>query len=249
MKPQTQDAFFGGRLKIRQHRDGYRFSIDSVLLAFFARPRPRDRIVDLGTGCGIVALMTAWRNPSVTVTGVEVQPDLAVLARANAADNDLAGRVRIVQQDLRRLRHGDFGPIDLVIANPPYRRAGTGRINPDDEKAVARHQLLATMADFIAAARYLLDIGGRFAVVYPAECGVDLICGLRQAGMEPKRLRPITAYPGARAGQILVEAVKGGRPGLDVEAALIVRQCPGGDYSPEVAAMLRPEDALTPSAG
>lgn len=243
MKPLTCDAFLGGRLKVKQHRNGYRFSLDSVLLADFARFKPGDRLVDLGAGCGIVALMTALLHPGLSAVAVEIQPELAALARANAADNRLADRVMVIEGDLRRLTRAAVGAVSHVLANPPYHRPGTGRVNPDDEKAAARHEILANLEDFIAAARRLLDLGGRFTAIYPAERSVDLICGLRQAGLEPKRLRPVHPHPGAPAGHVLLDAVRGTGPGLSVEAPLHVRESSAGPYSPEVAVMLRPSDA------
>lgn len=243
MKPLTGDAFLDGRLQLRQHRDGYRFSIDSILLAAFARLKANDRAVDLGTGCGIVALMAAFLHPDVSVVGVEIQPDLAALARANAADNRLADRVTIIEGDLRRLTRASVGAAHHVLANPPYHRPGSGRLNPDDEKAAARHEILASLGDYIAAARRLLDPGGRFTAIYPAERIVDLIWGLRQDGLEPKRLRLVHPYPGAAAGHGLVEAVRGAGPGLRIDAPLYVREAGGGPYHPEVAAMLRPSTA------
>jgi tRNA1Val (adenine37-N6)-methyltransferase len=242
MKPLTGDAFFNGRLKVKQHRDGYRFSIDSILLAAFARFKANDRVVDLGTGCGIIALMAAFLHPDVSVIGVEVQPDLAHLARANAAGNLLSERMTVLEGDLRRLKRAAVGTADQVLANPPYHPPGAGRLNPDDEKAAARHEILANLGDFIAAARRLLDLGGRFTVIYPAERNVDLVAGLRQAGLEPKRLRMVHPYPGAPAGHVLVEAVRGAGPGLRVQAPLYVRESSAGPYAPDVAAILSPSD-------
>ena len=243
MKPLTCDAFLGGRLKVRQHRNGYRFSLDSILLAAFARFKPKDRIVDLGAGCGIVALLAALWHPGISAVAVKIQADLAALARANAVDNNLADRVVVIEGDLRRIKRAETGAVDQVLANPPYYPHGTGRLNPDDEKAVARHEILANLADFTAAGRRLLALGGRFAVIYPAERCVDLIWQLRQAGLEPKRLRLAHPYPGAEAGHVLVEAVRGAGPGLRIETPLFVRASAGGPYLPEVAAMLRPFNA------
>jgi tRNA1Val (adenine37-N6)-methyltransferase len=242
MKDISCDTFLDGRLKVKQHREGYRFSLDSALLAAFARFQPADRIVDLGTGCGIVALMAALLHPDISAVGVEIQPNLAALARANAADNGLTDRVVVIEGDLRKLKRRAVGPVDHVLANPPYHRHGTGRLNPDDEKAAARHEILAALQDFIAAGRRLLDLGGRFSAVFPAERGVDLVCGLRQAGLEPKRMRLVHPHPGAGAGHLLVEAVRGAGPGLRIEPPLFVRQCAEGAYHPEVAAILSPSD-------
>ena len=242
MRPTTLDAFCGGRLRVCQHRDGYRFSIDAVLLAGFARPRPGRPVVDLGAGCGILPLLTVLRHPTVTVTGVEIQAELASLAEENARRNGMADRVRIVRRDLRAVGRTDVGGADLVMSNPPYRSRGGGRINPDDERAVARHELRATIDDVAAAGRRLLDKGGRLAAVYPAVRAVDLLTALRRAALEPKRLRWVHSRSDGEARMVLVEAAAGGRPGLRVEAPLVVYNETGA-YTPEVAALLSGETA------
>ena len=245
MRALTADTFWGGRLVVQQHRDGYRFSIDAVLLAAYADPRPGQRIVDLGTGSGIIAMLAACRQPSIRVVGVELQPAMAELARRNVRRNQLSDRVDILHQDLRRIGRRHTGSVDLVVANPPFRPPGSGRINPDAERAAARHEILATLADFVAAGRRLLDIGGRFAVIYPAVRGVDLLWALRQGGLEPKRMRSVHSHSGDGARLILVQAVKGAGPALQVDPPLTIYQAPGV-FSPEVAAMLAPAGPLPP---
>ena len=164
----SEDRFYGGRLVVCQHRNGYRFSIDAALLAAFVEMRPGARVVDLGCGCGIIALLLAYRFPASRVVGVEVQPALAALARDNAVRNGMGERMTVLEKDLRRVqRRHCGGEVDSVVANPPFRPAGSGRVNPDAERACARHEILGTMTDFAAAGRRLLNPGGRFAAVYP----------------------------------------------------------------------------------
>jgi tRNA1Val (adenine37-N6)-methyltransferase len=236
----TLDTFFGGRLEVRQSRTGYRFSIDPVLLAHHVRPKPGSRLVDLGTGCGILPLILAFRFPQIQVYGVELQPQLAALARQNARANGFVEAIRILTADLRGLSAATFdGPVDVVLTNPPYRRAASGRVNPNREKAVARHEVAVTLDECLATAGALLGKGGAFWVVYPAERLVDLVCGSRGVGIEPKYLRLIQSHPHAEAHRLLLGGIKGARPGIRVAAPLCIYDRQGA-YSPEVARMFAP---------
>lgn len=236
----TADTFGNGRLHVRQARNGYRFSIDAVLLAHSVRlPDAGTRILDLGTGCGIIPLILALRCPAVRIIGIEIQAELAALAQHNVRRNDLQDRIEILAADLCRLPlRGRRAGIDLVVTNPPYRRADTGRVNPDIQRAIARHELKTTLADIVAAADGLLGRGGRFAAVYPAERLADMLVTLRRHQLEPKALRMVHSGGQTPAKLFVVEAVKGGKPGLKVAAPLVIYNADGA-YTPEVAAMLR----------
>jgi tRNA1Val (adenine37-N6)-methyltransferase len=238
--PLTCDSFFEGRLQVRQHRDGYRFSIDAVLLGNLVRSRPGDRVLDLGTGCGIVALILVFRFPGVTVTGLELQPGLAELARRNVALNGMTAAIDIQEGDLRQIRPGKaMASFDVVASNPPYRKARAGRVSPGVQRAVARHEIAATLSEVVRCAARMLRMGGRFVAVYAAERLTDICCEMRLAGLEPKRLQMVHSRPGEAAKLIVLEGLKGGRPGLDIGAPLFV-YTDNGDYSDGLAAMLRP---------
>lgn len=235
----THDAFFQGRLHVKQQRRGYRFSIDAVLLAGAVAPRERDRVVDLGTGCGIIPLMLAFRHPGLRIWGVEVQAELAAIAAENVHDNEWGDRLTIVPADMRRLGADRFGgPVDRVVANPPYRRARSGRVNPDAQCAVARHEIAITLPELIAAAKRMLKTGGRFHAIYSAERAAELLACMRAEGIEPKRLRSVHSTAGADARLVTVEGLKAGRPGLAVSPPLVVYDERGG-YSAEVRALLQ----------
>jgi tRNA1Val (adenine37-N6)-methyltransferase len=137
----TTDTFFNGRIQVRQNRVGYRFSIDAVLLACQAAPRSGDKVIDLGAGCGIISLIMAYRCPDITVTAVEVQEELVQLAISNVKNNHLQDRITVLDADMKTMVSDmTAGPVDLVVCNPPYRRPGSGRINPDNQRAIARHE-------------------------------------------------------------------------------------------------------------
>ena len=230
---ETLDTLFGGRLKILQKKSGYRFSIDALLLAHFAEPRPTDRTIDLGTGCGIIPLIIAFRKKTGKITGVEIQPSLADLARRNAAQNRLSGRITILERDLRNLDGKAWkGKFDLVLSNPPYRKVGTGRVNPRQEKALARHEFKASLQDVLRAAQYLLKEKGRLAMIYPASRAAELIREMCAFHLEPKRLRFVHSRLKEEARLMMVEGFKEGRAQVRVLPPLILYDSVG-NYTPE----------------
>ncbi len=236
----TTDTFFNGRLRIKQNRSGYRYSIDAVLLAYQAAPRAGDRVIDLGTGCGVIALIMAYRQPDITLFAVEVQEELEQLAVCNVADNHLQDRITVLGADMKTIKPAmTAGPVDLVVCNPPYRRAGSGRINPDQQRAVARHELRADLQDVISSARRVLKTGGRFVTIYTAERTVDILCQMRCDGIEPKLVHTIHSASRSEAKLVLIEGIKCGNPGLKIAPPLIVYN-ENGDYTDEVQRMFEP---------
>ena len=188
----TTDTFLNGCIQVKQSQQGYRFSIDAAIVAGHAKPRPNDKAIDLGTGCGIIPLILAYRYPDIKVFGVEVQEELAEIAALNVEENGLKDRVTILCRDMKSLKHHmTSGPADLVVSNPPYRKAESGRINPDNQRAVARHEIKITLSDVVNTASRMLNISGRFVTVYSAERMTDLLTQMRLEDIEPKFLRMI----------------------------------------------------------
>lgn len=233
----THDSLFGGRLQVAQPRTGYRFSIDAVILAQSVNPIPGERILDLGTGCGIVPMILALRSQETHITGVEVQPVLAEIARANVAANAMQNRVRILEMDMQRLEVKSIGGrVKRVVSNPPYRKAASGRINPDSQRAVARHEISITAAQVIETAERLLAVGGRLNMIHTAERLPELFTRLQRSDLEPKFLRTIHSGQGTVAYRILMTAVKGGRPGVRIAPPLVIYKN-RGQYTDEVQQM------------
>ena len=232
------DAFFNGKITVFQRRDGYRFSIDAVLLAAHADPRPGEKGVDLGTGCGIVPLIMACRRPDIRIVGVEIQERLADIAALNVRENNMTDRIGIVRADIRGLSaEAVSGPVDLMVANPPFRKARSGRVNPRQEKAIARHEVSITLPEVMAAARRLLRTGGRLLVIYPADRAAEVLAGMDRAGIAPKFLRTVHSRTGTEARRVLAAGTKGARPGgLRIAPPLIIYRDDGA-YTGEVQAM------------
>lgn len=221
-RDETIDPLEGHGLRLIQPRLGYRFSLDPLLLVDFARPAV-GRGVDLGCGCGIMALLMARLSPQIHVTGVELQERMADLARRNVELNGLSSRVEIVASDILHL--GGVLPangFDLVVANPPYRRRGEGRVSPRAGRDLARHESSATLADFLAVAKRLVRPGGRVCFIHHPERLVELICLATAAKLAPRRLRMVHGDAAAGARMFMVELMKGSRGSLEVLPPLLV---------------------------
>ena len=240
MNAYTTDTFFDGKIRITQNRTGYRFSIDAVLLAHFADPRSGDKVLDLGTGCGIIPLILAYRQPYTSIYGVEVQTELAELAKTNVRENRLEDRITVYCTDMKLLRPAmTSGPMDLVVCNPPFRKQGSGRINPDAQRAVARHEIKTNLSDIIQTSHRMLRTGGRLVLVYTAGRLTGILSRMRIEGIEPKFIRTIHSRQDTKATLILIEGVKGGRPDLKIAPPLIIYD-QDNDYTEEVESMFRP---------
>ena len=228
-----------GGLNLTQPERGYRYSLDPFLLADFCTPRRRERILDLGAGVGVIGLLLAKRHPSVRVIGIEIQADLVRHAAANARANSLEDRCRFIRGDLRDAPR--FLPPEhfhRVVANPPFRRPGSGAMPPDPGRANARQELAFTLTDLAGTAAALLRFGGTLCAIHLAERLPELCRALDESGLAPKKLRLIAPYVTSVPRLCLVSAIKGGRPGLSVLPQLVLHET-GGQYTKAVAAMLR----------
>jgi len=223
---ETIDGFMDGRLRLIQSRSGYRFSIDAILLSQFVTARKGDVLVDLGTGCGIIPLILLLTSPIHYALGLELQWPLADQASRNVRLNGFGGNMAVVLGDIRQppLRP-HFA--DVVVCNPPYRKKESGRINPDPQRAIARHEIRASLEDILSAARELLKPKGRLAMIYPAFRLADVLWKMRKFRLEPKRVRVV--YPGlsSEAKLVLIEACLEGRGGLKILPPIIEQ----GDFS------------------
>ncbi len=203
----TEDSI--GNLRVLQPAEGYRFSIDSLLLTDFASPRSKDMVLELGAGCGIISMLLAEKHPKIHVTAIEIQPALAALAQENVKMNRLDSQVEIIQGDLNKIaKILSACSFDYVVSNPPYRPPDTGRICRNSQEALARHEILTTLEDVIQAARYALKPRGKVAFIYPADRSVRLLAEMHKRGIEPKRARFVHPGPKREARLILTEGCK-----------------------------------------
>ncbi len=201
-------------LKVIQSKSGYRFGIDSLLLASLADPPKKGLVLDMGTGCGVLSLILARRFPNVRICAIEIQRALARRAKRNADINGLSQNIRVVEgsfTDLPQIVEGDS--FDYVITNPPYYRINSGRTNPNSEKAIARHEIHGDLSTLIENAFYALKFRGKLGIIFDAMRVVDLLSEMREKGIEPKLIRFIHSLVDQEAKLVFLEGVKGGKKG------------------------------------
>lgn len=212
----------------------FKLGTDSVLLAAFANAASARRGIDLGCASGVVALLLLSGNERLCMTGLEIVPEAAELARENMEKNGFSARSQIICGDIRRhrelFRSGEF---DLVVSNPPYFPLGSGRLSPDKERAAARGETDCTLSDICAAAAFLCRTGGRVCFVHKPERLSELFCAMSASGIEPKRLRLVCYTQNSAPNLVLVEGRRGGNPGLKIESALVLRN-PDGTETDEI---------------
>ena len=225
---QTQELWPGGPLF--QQSEHFRPGTDSLLLADFVQPRGAARGIDLGCGSGILMLLLAERSERLHMTGLELQPEAAAVARENMARNGLSPRCELVEGDIRR--HAELfraGSFDLAVSNPPYFPPNAGGVSPREDRAAARTEGSCSLEELCAAAARLLRTGGSFCLVHRPERLSELCGTLAAQGLEPKRLRLVCARADSAPNLVLLEARRGGRPGLKIEPMLVLRDPDGAE--------------------
>jgi len=218
------DTLLNG-LQILQDPQGFMYGIDAMLLADFAAPYiyKKDNLIDLGTGNGIIPLLLSTVSPASQITGLEIQKESSELAQKSVALNHLEEKIKIVNGDLKDspsiFKKHSF---KLVSSNPPYMLNSQGKLNPDDAKAIARHEVLCNLEDVICAADYLLATHGRFFMIHRPSRLAEILSLLLKYKLEPKRMRLVHPDKDTAANMLLIEARKNAAPELKVEAPLFV---------------------------
>ena len=212
----------------------FKLGTDTVLLADFVKLSGTKRGIDLGCASGALGLLLLTKHEKLHMSGLEIVPEAAALARINMAENGLDTRSVIIDGDIREHRSlFKSGSFELVVSNPPYFPVGSGMQSPDEGRANARGESLCTLEDICTAASFLLKTGGSFCIVHKPERLSELFCCMTKLGLEPKRLRMVCHRAGSAPNLVLVEGRRGGRPGLKVEPELVLRN-PDGSETDEV---------------
>ena len=190
------------------------FSTDTILLANFSAPKKHENVIELGSGCGTIPLIWCRSNPPKHITAVELQPQGADMIHRSVEYNALNEKITVINGDLRRLDGlVEFGSFDLAVMNPPYKIGGGGVVNTEKQKQIARHETECTLDDITAAAARLLRFGGRFCICQRPERLTDVLLSMRQAGIEPKRLRMVQQRTSKAPKLFLAEGKRGANKG------------------------------------
>lgn len=229
-------------LRIIQHCKKFCFGTDAILLASFASVRRHDRVIELGTGTGVISLLLASESPNSSFIGIELLEYMADMAKRSVILNDMQDRIKILNQDLK-LAHESlgFGCCDLVISNPPYGAKGATIKNPNDNRAISRHEVMCTLDDVIAASYKLLKNSGRLCLIYPAVRIAEVIISLKNHKIEPKKLKMVHHKSDKKPILLLVEGAKGAKPGLIWDTPLYMHM-ENGKYTQEMKQIYHVKD-------
>ncbi|NLW48378.1 MAG: methyltransferase [Firmicutes bacterium] len=218
-------------MQIIQNPEKFKFTIDAFLLTGFVDPGPKDHLIDLGAGGGVLSLLIAGTKRIGSVCGLEIQTDLADMARRSVALNGLDTTIRIVDGDLRRLpselKHNSF---DYVIANPPFYPENKGVISQNQALAMAKFEISCKLEDLVVAAKRLVKGNGKFAMIFPSQRFTELLIVLHKNSLTPKRICFIHPKPGFKSNLVLIESRPGSGHGVEILSPIIVSD-QYGEYS------------------
>lgn len=213
--------------QIIQNSDKFCFGMDAVLLSGFTNVRTGANVLDMGTGTGIIPILLEAKTKASHITGLEIQPESADMAMRSVALNQLQETITIVEGDIKNVKQlFPAASFDVVTCNPPYMIGNHGISNPDDAKAIARHEILCTLEDVVRAARDMLKPGGNFNIVHRPFRLAELMNLLMQYKLEPKRMQLVYPFIDKEPNMVLIEANRGGKSRMTVEKPLIVYQAP-----------------------
>ena len=209
--------------KIIQNTEKFCFGMDAVLLSSFAFVKAGEKVLDMGTGTGIIPILLEAKTEGEHFTGLEIQPESAEMAGRSVALNNLNEKIDIVEGDIKEASN-IFGKniFNVVTVNPPYMNDLHGIKNPDMPKAIARHEVLCTLEDVVREASYVLKQNGRLYMVHRPHRLVEIIQAMKNYKLEPKRIRFVHPYEDKEANMVLIEALKGGKSMVKIEKPLVV---------------------------
>lgn len=231
---QKEELLFAGERLDDLHRNGYKiiqnpekfcFGMDAVLLSGFAKIKPSESTLDMGTGTGIIPILLAGKTKGQHFTGLEIQEESADMARRSVLYNELQDRIDIVTGDIKETsKLFGAGSFDVVTCNPPYMNHQHGLVNEAMPKAIARHEILCSLEDVIRETAKILKPNGRFYMVHRPHRLVEIFSVMRQYKLEPKRMKLVHPYVDKEPNMVLIEGLRGGNPMITIEAPLVVYQ-------------------------
>lgn len=228
--------------KIIQDPSRFCFGMDAVLLSDFAKAGEGDRVLDLGTGTGIIPILMEAKAKGQHFTGLEIQPDSAEMANRSVVLNGLQDKIEIVKGDIKQVKDiFEAASFDVVTSNPPYMINEHGLKNADSPKTIARHEVDCTLRDVVSAAAKMLKIRGHFYMVHRPFRLAEILSAMQEFKVEPKRMRLVYPYVDKEPNMVLIEGIRGGRPRMTVESPLIVYE-KNGEYTQELLKIYSDQD-------
>ena len=222
------DSLHVGDFRIVQNRNFFCFGMDAVLLSGFVTVRPGARVIDLGTGTGIIPILLEAKTEASHLVGLEIQEESADMAMRSVKLNHLEDKISIVEGDIKEADQlFEAASFDVVTSNPPYMIGNHGLTNDSDAKSIARHEVLCTLEDVVSQAARLLKTGGSFFMVHRPFRLAEIMITLSKYKLEPKRMQLVYPYVDKEPNMVLLQAVRGGKPRMTVEKPLIVFKEPG----------------------
>lgn len=223
------------KLKVIQNKEGFCFGIDAVLLSDFAKNiKNNAKVLDLGTGTGIISILLCGKTNLSKIIGVEVQEEVADMAKRNVRLNNLENKFEIINENITNLEKiYERNSFDVIVTNPPYKKENTGIVNEEKKKLISRHEILAKLEDYIKISNKLLKDKGEFYMVHRPERLVDIITYMRQYKIEPKEIRFVCSHENEPPKLVLIKGIKSGKPFLKFKENLYIYE-KDGNYTEEI---------------
>ncbi|MDO4772756.1 MAG: tRNA1(Val) (adenine(37)-N6)-methyltransferase [Bacillota bacterium] len=223
-------------LRIIQRRGGFSFGVDSVLIANFSEVRPGERVLDIGSGTGIIPILLSAKTEAACITGVEIQPEMADMAQRSVRMNGLEDRIEILQQDIKDYALSHRSKFHVAVSNPPYFKAGGALISENDSKMISRHELKLNVFELFEAASRVLLPKGRFYLIHRPDRLVDICCAARASKLEIKRAKMVYSVQGEAPKLIILECIKGAGSEIKWRKPLVIYEA-DGNYSQDIYAI------------
>ena len=222
-------------LKIIQKKDGFKFGMDAILLTNFSKNIKKNaRVLELGTGTGVISILLSEKTDLSKVIGIEIQEQISEMASRSVKLNKLENKVDIINENIKNIENvSEKSTFDVVVTNPPYKKKNTGIVNDNDIKLISRHEITADLEDFIKVGSTTLKSNGEFYMVHRPDRIADIVCLLRKYKLEPKVLQLVYPKIGEKANLLLIKAVKNGGEFLNVEKPLYIYN-QDGTYTQEL---------------
>jgi len=218
-------------MKIIQKKEGFRFGVDAIMLAYFLKLKSNANVLEIGTGTGIISLELAYHYKNSKITAVEIQKDMAFMSMRSVKYNQLEDRIEILNKDVKKLEGSST--FDVIVSNPPYMPLNEGKISPNEIKALSRHEIKLNLEELLSESKRLLKVGGSLNIIYRTNRFYELLSLLEKYSFSPKRLRFIYSKEGTESILFMIEVIKARKVSLNIEEPLYIFD-KDGNYTEEL---------------